>query len=80
MVGNFPIAANLISFFTEIGALSHFAGRFFKELFSRPFEFREFLRQCYQMGNKSLVLVGITGFILGLVFTLQSRPTLLEFG
>jgi phospholipid/cholesterol/gamma-HCH transport system permease protein len=32
------------------------------------------------MGNKSLLLVGITGFIIGLVFTLQSRPTLQEFG
>ncbi len=32
------------------------------------------------MGNKSLLLVGVTGFILGLVFTLQSRPTLEEFG
>ena len=80
MPGSLPIAASVHSFFTEIGALSHFAGRFFKELFSRPFEFREFLRQCYQMGNKSLVLVVITGFILGLVFTLQSRPTLMEFG
>jgi len=27
-----------------------------------------------------MLLVGVTGFILGLVFTLQSRPTLLEFG
>lgn len=80
MAHNFPIAANVISFFVEIGALSRFAGRYFREVFSRPFEFREFLRQCYQMGNQSLVLVAITGFILGLVFTLQSRPTLLEFG
>jgi len=32
------------------------------------------------MGNRSLLLVGVTGFILGLVFTLQSRPTLIEFG
>lgn len=32
------------------------------------------------MGNRSFLLVGVTGFILGLVFTLQSRPTLLEFG
>ena len=32
------------------------------------------------MGNRSLLLVSVTGFILGLVFTLQSRPTLLEFG
>src|SRR5690606_15821233 len=42
--------------------------------------FREFLNQCYNMGNKSLLLVGITGFILGLGFTLQSRPTLVESG
>ena len=32
------------------------------------------------MGNRSLLLVGVTGFILGIVFTLQSRPTLMEFG
>ncbi len=64
----------------EIGDLAYFAGRFFREAFKRPFEYREFLRQCYYMGNKSLLLVGITGFIIGLVFTLQSRPTLQEFG
>jgi len=64
----------------EVGELSYFAGRFFKEVFSRPFELKELMRQCYQMGNKSLVLVGVTGFILGLVMTLQTRPTLMEFG
>ncbi len=68
------------SFLMEIGELSYFAGRFFKELFSRPFELKELMRQCYQMGNKSLILVGVTGFILGLVMTLQTRPTLMEFG
>jgi len=35
---------------------------------------------CYQVGNKTLLLVGITGFIIGLVFTLQSRPKMLELG
>lgn len=68
------------SFLIEVGELSYFAGRFFKELFTRPFELKELMRQCYQMGNKSLMLVGVTGFILGLVMTLQTRPTLLEFG
>src|SRR5690554_3842186 len=68
------------AFFVEIGEMSHFAGRFFRETFSLPFEFREFLKQCYQMGNKSFFLVAVTGFILGVVFTLQTRPTLEEFG
>ncbi|WP_291869704.1 ABC transporter permease [Maribacter sp.] len=67
-------------FFIQIGELSYFAGRFFKEIFFPPFEFKELLRQCYQMGNRSLVLVGVTGFIIGLVMTLQSRPTLIQFG
>jgi phospholipid/cholesterol/gamma-HCH transport system permease protein len=68
------------AFFIEVGELTYFAGRFFKEVFSRPFEFKELLRQCYSVGNRSLLLVGITGFIIGLVITLQTRPTLQEFG
>ena len=67
-------------FLLEIGELSYFAARFFKETFKRPFEFKEFIRQCFYMGNRSLFLVSVTGFIIGLVFTLQSRPTLQKFG
>ena len=74
------IVTQLKAFFIEIGALAYFTGRFFKEVFKRPFEFKELLRQAYYMGNRSLVLVGITGFIIGLVLTLQTRPTLMEFG
>lgn len=68
------------TFLLEIGELSFFVGRFFKEVFKPPYEFKEFIRQCYYMGNLSLLLVSVTGFIIGLVFTLQSRPTLQEFG
>ena len=68
------------SFFIEIGELTLFATRFFKELFKRPFEFNELLKQCYHIGNRSSLLVGVTGFIIGLVITLQTRPTLEEFG
>ena len=74
------ISDKLKAFFIEIGELSYFSGRFFKEAFKRPFELKELLRQCYNMGNKSLLLVLITGFIIGLVLTLQTRPTLMEFG
>ncbi len=68
------------AFFIELGDISFFAGRYFKEVFTSPFEFRELLRQAYNIGYRSLLLVGVTGFILGLVFTMQSRPTLMEFG
>lgn len=80
MVSLLQIKNKIGSFFEEVGELSRFAGRFFREAFLPPFEWAEFFKQCYNVGNRSLTLVGITGFIIGLVFTMQSRPTLLEFG
>ncbi|UCE69101.1 MAG: ABC transporter permease [Flavobacteriaceae bacterium] len=77
---NRSIGELIRDFLSETGQLAYFAGRFFREVVRPPYEFREFLRQCYQMGNRSLVLVLVTGFIIGLVLTLQSRPTLIEFG
>jgi len=64
----------------EIGLITRFAGRFFREVVKPRFEFAEFARQCYYIGNRSLPLVAITAFIMGLVITIQSRPTLVEFG
>lgn len=80
MDNNSKVVDSFRNFLIEIGELSYFSARFFKELFNPPFELREFLKQCYNMGNRSLLLVSVTGFIIGLVFTLQSRPTLEEFG
>jgi phospholipid/cholesterol/gamma-HCH transport system permease protein len=80
MAQSFKMANGLRTFFEEMGDMAFFAGRFFSQLFSKPFEHKELLRQCYIVGVKSLFLVAVTGFILGLVFTLQSRPTLMKFG
>lgn len=54
--------------------------RFFREAFRGRMEFQEIIKQCYAIGNKSLLLIGMTGFITGMVFTKQSRPSLAEFG
>lgn len=64
----------------DAGNLTLFISRFFKEALTPPYEFKEFLRQSYKIGYKSIPLVAITGFIMGLVLTLQSRPTLASFG
>jgi len=80
MASTVHIVERMKAFFIEIGDISFFALRYFREVFTAPFEFKELIRQCYNIGNRSLLLVGVTGFILGLVFTLQSRPTLMEFG
>ena len=70
----------LKNIFKDTGDVTLFTLRFFKELFNPPFEFKEFIRQCYVIGYKSLPLVAITGFIMGLVLTIQSRPVLVDFG
>lgn len=67
-------------YFEETGKLSSFTFRFFREVFAPPFEWKEMFRQAYLLGYKSLFLVGMTGFIMGLVLTLQTRPTMVEFG
>ncbi len=67
-------------FFEEITLLTRFTGRFFSQLVQPPYELNELLKQCYLLGYKSLPLVGITAFIMGLVLTLQSQPTLAQFG
>lgn len=68
------------NFLIELGNISKFTGRFFHEVSKPRQEYREFLNQSYWIGYKTLTLVGITAFIMGLVLTIQSRPTLLEFG
>jgi phospholipid/cholesterol/gamma-HCH transport system permease protein len=73
-------APGVAGFLAEVGGMSRFGARFFRQLFRPPLEWEELLRQCYWIGYKSLGLVGITSFIMGLVFTLQSRPTLMRFG
>ena len=67
-------------FFAKVANVFIFITVMIKETFSRDFEFKEFCRQCFQIGYKSLPLVTITGAITGLVLTIQSRPVLASFG
>lgn len=67
-------------FLKETGDVSAFAARFFKEAFRPRYEIAEFIRQCFVIGYKSFPLIGLTGFIMGLVLTIQLRPSLIEYG
>lgn len=68
------------SFLMKVGNLTMFFAQTVRETFSGGFELKEFLRQCYQLGNKSFSLIALSGFIMGIVLTIQSRPALAEFG
>lgn len=67
-------------FLSEVADVFIFITILLKETFTWDFEFKEFLRQCYQIGYKSLPLVSVTGAIMGLVLTIQTRPVLADFG
>jgi phospholipid/cholesterol/gamma-HCH transport system permease protein len=68
------------SFLTDIADVYLFVVQIVRETFSRGFEFKEFLRQCFQIGYKSLPLISFIGIIIGMVLTIQSRPVLVDFG
>lgn len=67
-------------FLSEVADAFLFIVLLIKETFSREFELKEFFRQCFQIGYKSLPLISVTGAIMGLVLTIQSRPVLADFG
>lgn len=67
-------------FLIDVADVSMFITNVFKNTFARGFEFREFIKQCFQIGNKSLGLISVTGLIIGLVLTIQARPVLVDFG
>lgn len=67
-------------YFKDINNAFQFTKRFFKEVFVPPYHFKEIVNQAFEIGLKSLSLITLTGFIVGIVFTKQSRPSLEDFG
>lgn len=74
------LPAKFQAFLDETGDIARFTGRYFLQGVKPRFEFRELLRQCYVIGYLSFPLVGLTGFIMGLVLTMQLRPSLVSYG
>ncbi|MBC7902645.1 MAG: ABC transporter permease [Gemmatimonadaceae bacterium] len=65
---------------SKIGEQAYFFRSFFRNIFKRGFEWEELFRQCYIIGFRSTGICALTGFILGIVLTIQSAPTLKDFG
>jgi phospholipid/cholesterol/gamma-HCH transport system permease protein len=75
------VPRKLEDFLMELAELWLFFVKYIKEFFNpRGYDLNELLRQCYLVGIHTLGLVTVTGFIMGLVLTLQSRPIMIQFG
>lgn len=80
MKPKYIISKNIDNYFIGIYSAFNFITRFFKEVFKPPFHLKEIVIQTFEIGIKSLLLISLTGFIVGIVFTKQSRPSLEELG
>lgn len=74
------ITPSIDEFLTGIRDGAAFVVRFFSSVVRPPYHFGEVVKQCYEVGYRSLPLITLTGFITGIVFTKQSRPSLAAFG
>jgi phospholipid/cholesterol/gamma-HCH transport system permease protein len=72
---------NLVrSFFEWFGEIGLFCARVFRAAIAAPYEFREFIRHCDEVGSKSVFLVILAGAAMGVVMSLQMRNSLIRFG
>lgn len=78
--GGYLLSRKLDKILLKLYDVFYFNLRFFKEVFVPPYEFKEVIKQCFELGVRSLPLISLTGFIIGIVFTNQSRPSLEDFG
>ncbi len=53
---------------------------FVRNTWKKGFEWQEFSHQSYIIGYRSIGIIALTGFILGFVLTIQSEPTMKQFG
>jgi phospholipid/cholesterol/gamma-HCH transport system permease protein len=70
----------VVSVFEWFGELGIFCWQLLRATLTPPYEFREFFRQCDEIGSKSLPLVALAGAATGVVMSLQMRDSLIRFG
>jgi len=70
----------LTAFFAWFGELGIFCWQLARALATPPYELGELLRQCDEVGSKSLPLVALAGAATGVVMSLQTRSGLVRFG
>jgi len=70
----------LKSIFDSIGQVTLFGARAIRDAWYPPFECEYLLVQFYEIGAGSFLLVVASGFALGVVMTLHTRSTLVQFG
>ncbi len=67
-------------FLVVVGEAAQFTGRVILESARPPYEFRETLRQLFELGCRSVPLIAASGFAVGIVLSMHTRASLARFG
>jgi phospholipid/cholesterol/gamma-HCH transport system permease protein len=70
----------VVTLLASAGAVSIFAFKALRELFVPPFEFRETVRQLFELGLRSAPLIAVSGMAVGVVLSMHTRASLERFG
>jgi phospholipid/cholesterol/gamma-HCH transport system permease protein len=72
--------SSIVAGFEWFGELAMFCARVARAMVTPPFEWGELVRQCDEIGSKSLPLVALAGGATGVVLSLQTSDSLTRFG
>ena len=74
------IGRKSLSFVTELGGITRFAGAVLRALVTPPLRVRPFLNEIFKLGVLSLVIICVSGLAVGMVLGLQGYNTLVRYG
>lgn len=75
-----PAIHGVSRLFGLAGEVGLFGARAVRESFRRPFEFKQIIRQIFEIGWRSGPLVIVSGFAFGTVIAMQTRASMESFG
>lgn len=74
------MASVLVRLSADVGDFSRFALRAVTDALRPPFELRETSRQLFELGARSVPLIAVSGFAVGIVLSMHTRASLERFG
>jgi phospholipid/cholesterol/gamma-HCH transport system permease protein len=70
----------ILALLAWVGEVALFGARAAYEAFLPPYEFRETWRHVFEIGWRSLPLIALSGFAIGVVLSMHTRASLERFG
>ncbi len=74
------LGLTVLSALAWVGEVTQFGLRALYEAFLPPYEFKEIARHVFEIGWRSMPLIALSGFAIGVVLSMHTRASLERFG